>query len=142
MSWYIPEIRASEAPLLSRVGCRCAGTSRPVHRSRVEAAAPCRSTGTAASPEAHRGPPTPALVRVCFAITGQKNGEMSTTLQRVCTEQARVSVRGRTPTLPLFFSITRGFSGAAFRDSLKVKSANDGNERITNKKCWPIFFNK
>lgn len=46
--FLLPGKPASAAPLLSRVGCRCAGTSRPIHRSRAEADAPSRSTADGA----------------------------------------------------------------------------------------------
>ena len=59
----LPETQASAAHLLSRVGCRCAGTSQPARRSTAEAAAPRRSTGTAAAPDADGEPPTPASRR-------------------------------------------------------------------------------
>lgn len=102
---FLPGTRASAAPLLSRVGCRCAGTSQPVHRSRAEAAAPCRSTGTAAAaPEADRGPPAPALLRFRFTTTEERKEEMRLSHSAVgllCTDGARVSVRGRILTLPL-----------------------------------------
>lgn len=60
----LPETLASAAPLLSRAGCRCAGTSQPARRSREEAVARFRSTGTAAAaaaaPAEDGGPRTPA----------------------------------------------------------------------------------
>lgn len=52
----LPGWPASAALLLSRVGCRCAGTSRPIRRSREEAAAPSRST-------ADRVPLAPVFLR-------------------------------------------------------------------------------
>lgn len=52
----LPGTPASAARLLSRVGCRCAGTSRPIHRSRAEADAPSRSTADSV-------PPAPVLLR-------------------------------------------------------------------------------
>lgn len=45
----LPGWPASAALLLSRVGCRCAGTSRPIRRSRGEADAPSRVPLTPAS---------------------------------------------------------------------------------------------
>lgn len=52
----LPGWPASAALLLSRVGCRCAGTSRPIRRSREEADAPSRSTADGV-------PLTPVLLR-------------------------------------------------------------------------------
>lgn len=62
----LPGWPASAARLLSRVGCRCAGTSRPIRRSREGAASPSRST------EADPVPLTPVSLRFHLNRGGHK----------------------------------------------------------------------
>lgn len=94
-----PETRAS---LPSRVGCRCAGTSQPVHRSRAEAAAPCRSTGTAAAaaaaPGGYRAPAAPAWLRV-RASQEERRGEEEEERREEDVSRSAESLHGWSPSI-------------------------------------------
>lgn len=87
--FLLPGKPASAAPLPSRVGCRCAGTSRPIHRSKAEAGAPSRSTADSALP-------APVLLRFHFnTAEGRRERWFS-----CCRFQRRMwteKVRGRGP---------------------------------------------
>lgn len=83
---FLPETRASASPLLSRDGCRCAGTSQPVRRSKAEAGARCHSTGSAAPRAADSEPPAPALLRFTPAEEKRLGWQLGRVLLQIFTE--------------------------------------------------------
>lgn len=130
LSFFVPQcsppLPETQACLLSRVGCRCAGTFQPVHRSRAGAAARCRSTAPAAAaaacPGPDRTPPAPAWLLVRFfknKSEGKKTKEscVATLLLSVCTDGAWASERTDiNPPPSIAFVHGGGTGGDAFRD--------------------------
>lgn len=105
----------------SRVGCRCAGTFQPVHRSRAEAAARCRSTAAAGCPGPDRTPPAPVWFLVRFPGSERRRRAGAAT-PLCCCQSARLEPEHQsrlrsTPYNPAHpYNPTPFRWGGAFRD--------------------------